>query len=111
MTAPIAVAACDSPTSKRDVGNSRALVAISTMSDIISASLNISVLTECPQCETQIDLMNQDETSGVDHNEEGGVVSQACPDGCWTTQHQSFKVRSVKCSVCGGEFDVHGLEW
>jgi len=111
VTAPIAVAACDPPTSKRDDGNSRALELLSAMPDIVSASLNISVLTECPQCEASIDLMNQNDTSGVDHNEEGGVVSQACPDGCWTTQHQSFKVRTVKCSECCKEFDVHGLEW
>lgn len=80
------------------------------MEEVI-ASLHIEVLVDCPHCEAGIDLMQERSTDGYDHNEEGGVVSQACPDGYWTEQHKSFSITNVTCTDCQKSFDVKGLEW
>lgn len=77
----------------------------------VSASLHIEVLTECPHCESQIDLLRDSDTGGYSHNDEGEVLSQACPDGHWTEEHKNFSVTNVTCSHCENSFNVKGLEW
>jgi hypothetical protein len=79
--------------------------------ETVTALLSIEVLVDCPHCDYMIDLMKGLDTGGYEHNEEGGVVSQACPDGCWSEKHESFSVENVKCSACGCSFNVKELEW
>ncbi len=74
-----------------------------------TASLNIEVLTECPYCEEVIDLMQP--VSGDDHNEDGSVISQACPPGNWSEVHEAFSVTNVECPGCNELFNVSTLEW
>jgi ssDNA-binding Zn-finger/Zn-ribbon topoisomerase 1 len=74
-----------------------------------TASLYISVLTDCPYCDEGMDLMNA--VSGVEHNDAGAVISQACPNGNWSESHAAFKVTDVTCPECGKSFTVSGLEW
>ena len=77
----------------------------------VTASLSISVLVECPHCDSMIDLLNADDTAGFNHDEAGSVISQACPDGSWSEAHKKFEVTAVECSECGKSFDVSGLDW
>lgn len=76
-----------------------------------SARLDIEVFVDCPHCDYMIDLMKQEDTGGYDHNEEGFIISQACPDGVWIDEHKKFKVSDVMCSECGNTFNVKGLDW
>jgi hypothetical protein len=68
------------------------------------ATLHIEVIAECPYCEEPLDLME-------DYNDEGQVISQACPDGCWIDEHKNFEITRVECPACSKKFDVKGLEW
>jgi len=76
-----------------------------------SARLDIEVFVDCPHCDTMIDLLDERDTSGYAHNEEGYVLSQACPNGNWSEEHKGFSVDDVKCHSCNREFNVEGLEW
>lgn len=76
-----------------------------------AARLAIEVFVDCPHCDRLIDLMDEDDTGGYNHNDEGGVISQACPDGVWMDEHKHFEISDVECSECGGTFNVKGLQW
>ena len=38
-------------------------------------------------------------------------LSQACPNGCWSTEHETFEVEGIMCPKCKNEFKVEGLCW
>lgn len=77
-----------------------------------TAWLSIQVFVNCPRCNKPIDLMDEDDTDGHNHNEEGYVLKQACPDeGYWIDEHKNFSVEQVTCTECKETFDVKGLEW
>jgi hypothetical protein len=75
------------------------------------ARLDIEVFADCPHCNYMIDLMRPEDTGGQDHNADGKVLSQACPDGHWIDAHKTFNVNHVTCSSCKKDFSVKGLEW
>lgn len=77
----------------------------------VSASLWIAVMVDCPHCGTPIDLLNPTDTGGRPLDDEGQILSQACPDGSWREAHEAFTVDNVECSECGKEFVVKELEW
>ncbi len=79
--------------------------------EVVTARLSIEVLVNCPHCEGLIDLMNERDTCNYNHNEEGAVISQACPDGHWIDEHSKFEIKGVTCSECYGEFNVKGIDW
>ena len=83
------------------------------MSDnkVVSARLDIEVWVECPHCDNLIDLRNSDDTDGYGHDDCGGVMKQACPDGYWMDEHEKFSIQDVTCSECKKDFDVKELEW
>jgi len=78
---------------------------------MVMARLDIEVFVDCPNCEYFIDLLRPSDTNDYDHNEEGYILNQACPDGHWTEAHERFEVEGVTCSKCSHTFDVKGLEW
>ena len=78
---------------------------------VVRGRLFIEVFVDCPHCNAVIDIMDSDETSGYDHNDEGGIIRQACPDGAWIDGHKKFEIEDVKCGYCGGLFNVRGLDW
>lgn len=78
---------------------------------VVSARLDIEVFVECPHCENLIDLRNPDDTDGYEHDDCGGVMKQACPDGYWMDEHRKFSVDDVTCGSCKKDFDVRELEW
>ena len=77
----------------------------------VSARLDIEIWVDCPECDNLINILDSRDTSNHDHNEEGQVLTQACPDGSWYEAHESFEVTGVKCSSCANEFNVKELEW
>ena len=81
--------------------------------ETVSAGLSINIYVTCPneQCCAFIDLMDQGDTDGQDHNEEGYLLSQACPNGHWSEEHERFEAEEVVCSKCKTEFNVKGLDW
>jgi len=76
-----------------------------------TAWLSIEVNVDCPHCESLINLLDSEDTSGYSHNDEGYVLRQACPDGCWSEEHKKFEVDEVRCSECGETFNVRELDW
>ena len=79
--------------------------------ETISASMLIEVHVDCPHCSCFINLMDESHTNGRDHDEEGGVIRQAVPDGSWHDKHKEFSVSNVTCSECKESFNVEGLDW
>ena len=79
--------------------------------ETVSAELSIEVNVDCPSCGWYIDLLNERDTNGNDHNDDGYVLTSACGDGQWTELHQKFEVNGVTCSQCKTEFNVKGMEW
>jgi DNA-directed RNA polymerase subunit RPC12/RpoP len=79
--------------------------------ETVTARLDIEVFVDCPHCGFMIDLMDRQDTGGFDHNEEGAVLRQACPDGHWSEEHKEFSIDDVECSRCKVEFNVKELEW
>jgi len=77
----------------------------------VTATLVIEVLVDCPVCDRLIDILREADTDGYDHNDEGHVIEQACPDGNWYDKHKKFSVSDVTCSLCKESFNVNGLEW
>lgn len=77
----------------------------------VEARLDIEVFVDCPHCGFFIDLMQESDTDDHNHNEEGLVIGQACPDGYWIDEHKKFEVNDVTCGECKGSFNVKGLEW
>lgn len=83
------------------------------MSDIktVSGRMEISVWVDCPHCDHYINLLDESDTDGHDHNECGHILKQTCPDGDWSESHESFEVEDVTCSECKNTFNVKDLEW
>jgi len=78
----------------------------------VIASLHIAVDVNCPHCDHQLDLLNENDTGGRHHNDDGAVIRQACPiDGYWCDSHKNFEVDDVECSSCHKSFNVKGLDW
>jgi ssDNA-binding Zn-finger/Zn-ribbon topoisomerase 1 len=75
------------------------------------ARLDIEIFADCPNCDHLINLMDPRDTQGSDLNEEGFLLSQACPDGCWMDEHKKFEVNNVTCPECDHEFNIKGLDW
>lgn len=80
---------------------------------IVKAILDIRVFVDCPGCNDVIDLMDEGDTSGCNHNDDGHILDQACPNNnkVWVDTHRGFEVEDVKCSECGTIFNVKTLEW
>lgn len=79
----------------------------------IRATLSISVIVECPECSYPIDLLEENDTNGVAHNDEGGVLREVCPtDGRhWSEACDKFVLEDVTCSSCKHTFAVNGVDW
>lgn len=77
----------------------------------VSATMQISVYVNCPHCDYLIDLMDEDDTNGIVHNDDSYILKQAIPYGDWDESHREFEVDDVTCSHCKGSFDVKELVW
>lgn len=81
--------------------------------ETVRAELQIQVMVDCPSCGGLLDLLDESDTAGTAHNDEGNVLRQACPDTgeWWGDAHKKFEVEEVECTHCGAVFDVKGLNW
>lgn len=81
--------------------------------ETVTARLGIEIHVDCPNddCDGSfLNLLDEDEMGG-DLNEEGFLLSQACPDGCWSEEHKEFDAGVVTCPHCKTKFNVKGMEW
>lgn len=77
------------------------------MSETQSARLWIELNVDCPHCGEFIDIL--DPNMGM--NDEGEMLSKACPsEGQWTDEHKDFS-EEVECRVCKETFTVDGIDW
>ena len=73
----------------------------------VQADLSIELNVTCPFCCHYFDLFDVDNGR---LNDDGHLMKQACPDGCWTETHDKFKQR-VTCPECENEIDIEGIAW
>jgi len=76
-----------------------------------TAILSIEVNVNCPNCDFYINILDEKDTAGFNHNDEGEILNQALPSGNWVASHDEFKVQNIKCSSCKKDFNVLGIEW
>jgi hypothetical protein len=77
----------------------------------VKARLDIQVYVNCPHCDNLINLLDENDTNGVAHNDCNDILKEACPDGNWSESHDKFELEDVTCSVCKGDFNVLQMEW
>ena len=76
----------------------------------VEASLSIDMYVTCPNedCENYINLLDDRDTDGTDHNDDGALLRQMFPTH---GSHDDFECEEVTCSECKTTFNVRGLEW
>jgi hypothetical protein len=79
----------------------------------VKPTLTIELNCSCPHCDCYINLMDSDDTGGVEHNDCGGILQDVTPiDGRhWSEAHESFEIDEVTCTECKNTFSVKGVEW
>jgi len=77
----------------------------------VVGSLSIEIYVDCPHCEAFLNILDETDTNGRYHNDEGFLLSQACPNGHWSEEHEKFDSEGIVCSSCKKEFVVKGLDW
>lgn len=77
----------------------------------VTASLSVEMWLSCPneECDNYIDLLDERDTDGCCHNDDGQLLRQMFPTGDST--HDDFECEDVTCSQCKTTFNVKGLEW
>ena len=78
--------------------------------ETLSASLSISMNVTCPndECGSWIDLLNERDTDGTNHDEEGYLSGQVFPE---RADWNDFECEEVTCSQCKTAFNVKSLEY
>ena len=78
--------------------------------ETVSAALYIHMYVTCPnnKCGSYIDLLDESDTDGVLHNEDGNLLRQMFPSN---RSHSDFECDGVVCTQCKTEFNVKELEW
>lgn len=75
------------------------------MSKSISPRLEISLYVECPHCDHDIDLFDDENLT-----DEGWLYSKALPDGHWSQEHPKFEL-NYTCPQCEKEIQLKGIEY
>ena len=78
--------------------------------EIVGATLSINMYVTCPnsECGTCIDLMDEGDTDGTEHDDESMLLRQMFPNN---GDNEDFECEDVTCSYCKATFNVKGLEW
>jgi len=74
----------------------------------VEARLGIQMFLDCPECGYLIDLLQEEDTDGTSHNDDGNLLRQMFPD---YGTNADFECDEVVCKSCKTEFNVRGLEW
>lgn len=77
--------------------------------ETVTARLDIEVFVECPNedCEHLIDLLDERDTDGTNHDDDNAILGVIFGKGEW----REFYCNDVVCSKCKTEFNVKELEW
>lgn len=80
------------------------------MSEIepVPAFLSLSMNVTCPNCSDPIDLLNEENTNGYDHDEGWFLLNQMLSKDA---DFRGFECKDVVCTNCKEPFNVRGLEW
>ena len=76
----------------------------------VQARLDIEMFVDCPNpdCNHTLNLLDERDTDGVAHDDDGFLLRQMFPsDG----SHEDFECGDVTCTKCKTMFNVKGLEW
>jgi len=75
----------------------------------VIARLDVEIFVDCPNedCENLINLLDERDTDGYNHDEEGHLIRQVFGDD----DYKEFECGDVVCSKCKTEFNVKELEW
>ena len=73
--------------------------------ETVSATLNIEMNVDCPECGTYIDIMDDSQTNGDQHDDDGYLFRQMFP----SSDNEDFECENVVCTDCKTEFNVKGL--
>lgn len=73
----------------------------------VQANLRIELNVTCPHCEEFFDLFELDNGR---LNDDGSLMKNACPDGCWADIHEKFK-ETITCPECKKSIDINGIAW
>ncbi len=71
--------------------------------DSIPATLTITINVTCPNCESDLNLLADDD--------EGDILKQVLPDERWEVEAEERLKCDVACPVCKRMFSVKGIEW
>jgi uncharacterized protein YbaR (Trm112 family) len=71
----------------------------------VKPKLSIELMVNCPECGHHFDMVED-----TNLNEEGWLLDQILPDGCWAEEHENFEAEVI-CPHCSVEFPVKGVEW
>jgi len=76
----------------------------------VPATLSIQMYVDCPNedCGNYIDLLDEKDTDGVAHNDDGYLLRQMFPRN---GDNSDFECEEVTCSQCKTTFNVKELEW
>jgi hypothetical protein len=76
----------------------------------VTARLHIEMIVSCPNddCGNYIDLLDENDTDDVLHDDEGDLLKQMFPTH---GSHDDFECDEVTCTECKTVFNVKGLEW
>lgn len=76
----------------------------------VAATLSIEMYVDCPndECGNYINLLNEDDTDGTAHDDDGYLLRQMFPRN---GSNSDFECEDVTCSQCKTTFNVKELEW
>lgn len=74
----------------------------------VESSLSIEINVNCPECDCLIDILNENETDGTHHDDDGFLIRQVFSH---TGSYDQFECEGVVCTKCKTEFNIKGLEW
>jgi len=78
--------------------------------ETVEAALSVEMYVTCPndECGNYINLLNEADTDGTQHNDDANLLRQMFPNN---GSSDDFECEDVVCSVCKNKFNVKGLDW
>ena len=71
------------------------------------AALSVHIYVNCPNCQVDIDLLDEEDTGGYNCDEESYLLQQVI--GETPRKWENFECEEVTCTKCDKEFNVKGI--